>query len=112
MNTAALRLICAAAYLVYAASVSGNNLSPGQPGFRESVLANSAELGQIITHQGTLIMELDDVVGIGEGMCDSKPCIRVFLARDNTASIARIEEILAGIPFAIDISGDFSASPQ
>jgi hypothetical protein len=73
---------------------------------------DSADLGQIIAHQGDLIMSLDDVVGIGEGLCDGDPCVRVFLSRENSASIAQIEEILAGIPFAIEISGEFIATPQ
>lgn len=72
-------------------------------------MINSAELGQIITFQGELIMRLEDVVGIGEGHCEGEPCIRVFLARDNAASIAEIRELLAGIPFEIDISGEFIA---
>jgi hypothetical protein len=73
---------------------------------------DSADLGQIIAHQGDLIMSLDDVVGIGEGLCDGDPCVRVFLSRENSASIAQIKEILTGIPFAIEISGEFIATPQ
>jgi len=79
---------------------------------KDPLMVSSDELGMIISNQGELIMRLDDVVGIGEGLCDGTPCIRVFLARDNAASIARIKELLAGVPFETDVSGEFLASPQ
>jgi hypothetical protein len=75
-------------------------------------MANADELGEIITHQGELIMELEDVVGIGEGLCDGEPCIRVFLASDNAASIAKVRELLEGVRLEIEVSGEFSASPH
>jgi hypothetical protein len=112
LNTAALRCICAVTYFVYAANLSGANLSPAQTGTRESEMASSAELGQIITQQGNLIMELEDVVGLGEGLCKGEPCIRVFMTHDNAVTIAKIQELLEGTPFEIEISGDFIASPQ
>jgi hypothetical protein len=89
------------------ASNLANQATTGAPEMNES-----ADLGQIITHQGDQIMSLDDVVGIGEGLCDGAPCVRVFLSRENSASIAQIEEILTGIPFAIEISGEFIATPH
>ena len=75
-------------------------------------MIDTDDLGQIITDKGELIMALEDVVGIGEGLCDDSPCIRVFLARENVVSLEKIKELLAGIPYAVDVSGEFLASPQ
>lgn len=75
-------------------------------------MIDTIDLGQTITDKGELIMALEDVVGIGEGLCDGSPCIRVFLARENAGSIAQVKELLAGIPYAVDVSGEFLASPQ
>jgi hypothetical protein len=74
-------------------------------------MVSSKDLGEIITHQGDLIMQLEDVVGIGEGLCDGDACIRVFLARDNADSIARIKELLGSVPFSAEVSGEFIAGP-
>jgi hypothetical protein len=78
----------------------------------EAGMAQSDDLGQIIATHSNLIMGLKDVVGMGESLCDGNPCIRIFLARHNENTLAQIKEDLAGIPFAIEISGNFTAQPK
>ena len=114
MKSAASQLIiiCAAIGSVSAAHANGGSdvlpsINTGEP-----VMIDSIDLGQTITDKGELIMALEDVVGIGEGLCDGSPCIRVFLARENAVSIEKIKELLDGIPFSADVSGEFLASPQ
>ncbi|TDJ43296.1 MAG: hypothetical protein E2O50_05010 [Gammaproteobacteria bacterium] len=75
-------------------------------------MAHSEDLGQIIATHSNLIMGLEDVVGIGESLCNGTPCIRIFLARHNETTLAQIKEDLPGIPFAIEISGNFTAQPK
>ena len=101
-----------AAGFLHAACASGDSDSVNQPAAGESDVASKEDLGQIISTHGDLVMSLEDVVGIGEGLCDGNPCIRVFLARDNAVSLARISEYLAGIPYSTEITGEFTARPQ
>jgi hypothetical protein len=101
-----------AAGLIHTACVNGNTPSSQHPATGETDLAKSDDLGPLITSHSELIMALDDVVGIGESLCDETPCIRILLARENSISRARINEDLRGIPFAIEISGDFTARPK
>ena len=114
MKSAAAQLfiICAAIGCFSAACANGDTDALPPLNIGESAMVETDNLGQIITDKGELIMALEDVVGIGEGLCDGSPCIRVFLARENAVSIAKIKELLAGVPFAADISGEFLASPQ
>lgn len=55
-------------------------------------------------------MALEDVVGVGEAQCDNAPCIKVFLARDNAATVAKIGEILTNIPYQVEVTGEFKAT--
>jgi hypothetical protein len=95
-----------------AACVNDNRDSLQQAVAGDAELGKPLDLGAIISSYSNLIMGLEDVVGIGEGLCSGTPCIRIFLARENAASVARIQEDLAGIPFAVEISGDFTALPK
>ena len=101
-----------ATVFLYTACVSADNGSSHSLATETTDMVSTENLGQIITSRGNLIMELEDVVGIAEGLCDGTPCIRVFLARHNATSLAQIQEYLAGIPFATEISGNFIASPK
>ncbi len=94
------------------ACVNADNSSSHSLASEATDMASTEDLGQIITSHSNRIMELEDVVGIAEGLCDGTPCIRVFLAQHNATSLAQIQEYLAGIPFAIEISGNFTASPK
>ena len=114
MKSAAAQLFIICAATGCFSAVRANDGTDALPliNIGESAMVETDNLGKIITDKGELIMALEDVVGIGEGQCDGSPCIRVFLARENAASIAKIKELLAGIPFAADVSGEFLASSQ
>jgi len=98
--------------ILIAACASEDNQSVHHSTAREADMAQSDDLGQIIATHSNLIMGLEDVVGMGESLCDGNPCIRIFLARHNETTLAQIKKDLAGIPFAIEISGNFTASPK
>jgi hypothetical protein len=106
-----LKALVATGILVTACA-SEDNQSVHHSTAREADMAHAEDLGQIIATHSDRIMGLEDVVGMGESLCDGTPCVRVFLARENAASLARIQEDLAGIPFAIEISGNFTARPK
>jgi hypothetical protein len=103
-------LVAASILITACASEDSQSLQRSAAG--EAGMAHSDDLGQIIANHSDRIMGLEDVVGIGESLCDGNPCIRIFLARHNETTLAQIKEDLAGIPFAIEISGNFTASPK
>jgi hypothetical protein len=103
-------LVVAGILITACASEDSQSLQRSAAG--EADMAQSEDLGKIIATHSNMIMGLNDVVGIGESLCDGNPCIRIFLARHNETTLAQIQEYLAGIPFAIEISGNFTASPK
>ena len=52
-------------------------------------------------------MELPWVLGTGLALCDGKPCIRVFLARESPEARAAIPEEVEGYPVELVVTGPF-----
>ena len=59
-------------------------------------------------HVGRL-MSLPGVVGAGQGECDGKPCIRVFVVKESPDLRKRIPSELEGYPVDVQETGEFKA---
>jgi len=55
-------------------------------------------------------MELEHVVGVGESHCNGEPCIRVYLAKADHATLSEIPAKLDGITVIKEISGPIRAN--
>lgn len=51
------------------------------------------------------LMSLPGVVGTAIGLCDSLPCIRVFLSDSSAVSRRKIPNRLDGYPVRVDVTG-------
>jgi len=80
------------------------------PTVQEESIVSQDDIAAAIAAHSMQIMQLDDVAGIGEGLCEGSPCVKVLLTKDNPATRKAIQTILNGIPAAIETSGSFSAS--
>lgn len=58
------------------------------------------------------LMAIDGVVGTGQGLCDGKPCIKVFVKKLTPDLEAKIPKKLEGHPVEIEETGEFRAFPQ
>lgn len=56
-----------------------------------------------------LLMALPEVVGVGEGRCGGKPCIKVFVTEKSRDLSTRIHEIVGDEPVDIVESGEIRA---
>lgn len=50
-------------------------------------------------------MAIAGVVGVGQALCDSTPCIRVYITSDSTR--ARLPKSLEGVPVDAVVTGPF-----
>ncbi|MGH7494040.1 MAG: hypothetical protein ACREOO_16815 [bacterium] len=58
------------------------------------------------------LMAMPGVVGTAQGLCDDKPCIKVFVV-DLTPELERkIPKQLEGHPVNIEVTGEFRALPK
>ena len=55
------------------------------------------------------LMAIPGVVGAGEGVCDGKPCIRVFISGKNPQVTQKIPASIEGYVVTVEETGDFKA---
>ena len=59
-------------------------------------------------YQGEMIA-VKGVVGVGEGMCDGKPCVKVFVVKKTSQILTRIPSVIEGYTVSIVETGVFKA---
>ncbi len=58
------------------------------------------------------LMSLPGVVGIAQGLCDNKPCIKVFVIEKTPELAQKIPDILEGYQVIIEETGEIRALPK
>ena len=58
------------------------------------------------------LMSIPGVVGIAQGLCDSKPCIKVFVIKRTQQLDQKIPNVLEGYPIVVEETGEFRALPE
>lgn len=64
---------------------------------------------QVLAAHTDALMALPGVVGTGQGMRDSEPCIRVYVSSSSSELLARIPSSLEGYAVAVVETGEFQA---
>ncbi len=88
------------------AGSSGQGDTPGreeEPGMTDSTIVAAQEA---LTDS---VMSLPGVVGTGIGRCGDTPCIKVYLAREDSELRARIPETFRGFPVDVEVTGEVRA---
>ncbi len=58
------------------------------------------------------LMGLPGVVGTGRGLCDDKPCLKVFVIKETPEIDQKIPRTLDGYPVVIEETGEIRALPK
>ncbi len=58
------------------------------------------------------LMSISSVVGTGQGLCDGKPCIKVFVVKKTPELEDKIPEKLEGYSVKIEETGVIRALPE
>lgn len=64
---------------------------------------------EAVRHLTARVMSIPGVVGIAVGLCDGRPCVKVFLARKDPVILERIPAVVEGYPVSVEESGEFRA---
>ena len=55
------------------------------------------------------LMSLHGVVGTGQGLCDGRPCIKVFIGRKTPELLRQIPAEIEGYAVVVEETGDIRA---
>lgn len=58
------------------------------------------------------LMSIPGVVGTGQGICDDKPCIKIFVIETTPALTQQVPKIIEGFPVDLEESGEVRAYPE
>jgi hypothetical protein len=58
------------------------------------------------------LMSMPGVVGTGQGLCEGKPCIKVFVIEKTPDLNQKIPKTLEGYPVVVEETGEIKALPK
>jgi hypothetical protein len=58
------------------------------------------------------LMSIPGVVGTGQGLCEGKPCIKVFVIKKTPDLDQKIPKTLDGYPVVVEETGEIKALPK
>jgi hypothetical protein len=67
---------------------------------------------EVLKENNKELLSVPGVVGTAQGLCDNKPCIKVYVIRKTPELVQRIPDILEGYPVMIEETGEFRALPK
>ena len=64
---------------------------------------------KVIKEHAKTLMSIPGVVGAGQGLCEGKPCIKVFVIKKTPDVEEKIPKTLEGYPVVIEETGEVKA---
>ena len=74
--------------------------------------AMTLSIEEVIKEHSKELMSIPGVVGVGQGLCDNDPCIKVYIIRRTPELDKEIPLILEGFDVSIQITGEIRAHPD
>jgi hypothetical protein len=69
-------------------------------------------INEILEQHSKVLMSIPGVVGAGQGLCEGKPCIKVFVIRKTVTLDQKIPGSIEGYPVVIEEIGEVKARPK
>ena len=77
---------------------------------RKQVTAKTIE--EVLKEHTEELMSLPGVVGTAQGLCDDKPCIKVYVIKKTSELDQKIPDIIEGYRIMIEETGEIQALPE
>ena len=74
--------------------------------------AVTLSIEEAIKEHSEELMSIPGVVGVGQGLCDNNPCIKVYIIKRTPELDKKIPALLEGYEVSIDITGEIRAHPD
>ena len=72
----------------------------------------SKPIKKVLEEHTLKLMSIEGVIGTAEGLCNGKPCIKVYVIKKTRQLTQRIPTTLEGYPVVIEETGEFRALPE
>ena len=69
-------------------------------------------VGEVLRKHTDELLTLPGVVGTGEGLCDGRPCIKVYVVEKTPELEQEIHRLLDPCPLSIEETGRFRSLPK
>jgi hypothetical protein len=74
--------------------------------------AITLSIEEAIKEHSEELMSVPGVVGVGQGLCDNNPCIKVYIIKRTSELVKKIPDLLEGYEVSIEITGEIRAHPD
>ena len=97
--------------IVFAVSaVSCANKTVDEPQGEDTMPLKPIE--EVLKEHTNELMSIPGVVGTAQGLCNDKPCIKVFVIKKTQELEKKIPDVLEGFPVEVEETGEIRARPQ
>lgn len=72
----------------------------------------SKPIKKVLEEHTLKLMSIEGVIGTAEGLCNGKPCIKVYVIKKTRQLTQRIPTTLEGYPVVMEETGEFRALPE
>jgi hypothetical protein len=69
-------------------------------------------ISQVLAERTDDLMSLPGVVGTGQGLCNRRPCIKVYVVKKTPELEEKIHRLLDPCPLSIEETGRFRILPE
>jgi hypothetical protein len=80
--------------------------------FQGEDMPTAKTIEEVLKENSKELLSVPGVVGTAQGLCDNRPCIKVYVTRKTPALKKKIPDILKGYPVMIEETGEFRTLPK
>lgn len=67
---------------------------------------------EVLREQTSGLMTLPGVVGTAQGLCQGRPCIKVYVIEESPELAGKIPDFIEGYPVAVEVTGELHPLPR
>jgi len=67
---------------------------------------------EVINEHTEELMSIPGVVGVGQGLCDTNPCIKIYVIKKTPYLDKKIPNVLDSYKVMIEVTGEIRAQPK
>lgn len=103
--------------ILFVSSVTFSIFSISHTGVKSDILPIGNQMAvkpidEVLKEHVKALMSIPGVVGAGQGLCEGKPCIKVYVIEKTPEIEQKIPHILDGYPVMVEETGPIKALPK